>query len=84
MNAHLMACCSVVEFRVVDQVGTSVFGCNDAVVALSALSDGHVSPVVVCAHDELSPVRCVGTEVSLAAVVGGLLPSHALIGAIGI
>ena len=45
---------SVVEARVIDQIGAAVVGGDDAVMALGTFAHRHESPFVIAAHELLS------------------------------
>ena len=65
MYAHEMPIGSIVELCVVDQIGPTILGCNYRVMALCTLAYGLEAPLVVAAHEQLTSVRCVRSEIHL-------------------
>ena len=62
---------SVVEARVIDQIGASVVGGDDAVMSLGTFAHRHESPFVIAAHELLSARVAVETVVHVVARVDG-------------
>ena len=84
MHTHGMTLRVVLETGVIDQIGTTVFGSNDGVVALLTLSKTHQAPVAIGTEDVDAARITVRTEVLGILRIDGTRASGILVGTVGL
>ena len=85
MDAHLVGFSTIVETRVVDQIGASVVSGDDGVVSLrrfSVVAHGLIAPFAIAAQQFLAVAVAAGAVVVHRLGVGGSLSQRVFVGAV--